>query len=192
MTDQSGIPGLAYRPGWLTGDEQDTLLRHIDDAPWSDQLRRRVQHYGHRYEYRRRSLATRPDEEQDAPPLPVWAVALATRIAGPAGFHRLPDQVIVNEYLPGQGIAAHIDCLPCFGPVVAAVSLGSASTMDFTSPDGGTRVPVRLEAGSLCVMAGPARHEWRHAIAARLSDPGPAGRLPRGRRVSVTFRTVCR
>ncbi|MFC3996986.1 hypothetical protein ACFOVU_13730 [Nocardiopsis sediminis] len=42
----------------------------------------------------------------------------------------------------------------------------------------------------MCVMSGPARYEWWHAIAARKSDPGPAGRVPRGRRVSVTLRTV--
>jgi alkylated DNA repair dioxygenase AlkB len=102
----------------------------------------------------------------------------------------MADQVIVNEYLPGQGIGAHVDCVPCFGPAVAAVSLGSACVMDFTSPDRSSAVPVCLQPGSLCVMTGPARYEWRHAIAARKSDPAPGGRILRGRRVSVTFRTV--
>ncbi|MEV0398680.1 alpha-ketoglutarate-dependent dioxygenase AlkB [Actinoallomurus sp. NPDC050550] len=60
----------------------------------------------------------------------------------------------------------------------------------FTDPDRATRIPVRLEPGSLCVMTGPARYAWRHAIAARKSDPGPHGRLPRSRRVSITLRTV--
>jgi alkylated DNA repair dioxygenase AlkB len=50
---------------------------------------------------------------------------------------------------------------------------------------------VRLAPGSLVVMAGPARQEWRHAIPARKSDPAPdGGRVPRERRVSVTFRTL--
>lgn len=62
--------------------------------------------------------------------------------------------------------------------------------MDFTDPGDGTRLAVALAPDSLLVMAGPARYAWRHAIAARKSDPGPAGRVPRGRRVSVTFRTV--
>ena len=62
--------------------------------------------------------------------------------------------------------------------------------MDFPHPHDGTKVPVRLAPGGLCVMTGPARHEWRHGIAARKTDPGPSGRVPRGRRVSVTFRTV--
>jgi alkylated DNA repair dioxygenase AlkB len=62
--------------------------------------------------------------------------------------------------------------------------------MEFTHPQDKTRVPERLEPGGLCVMTGPARFTWRHAIPARKTDPGPNGRVPRGRRVSATFRTV--
>ncbi len=123
-------------------------------------------------------------------PIPGWAEPLTRRLFAEGHTGRPADQVIVNEYLPGQGISAHVDCVPCFGPEVAAVSLGSACTMDFIDPDGAERVPVRLEPGSLLVMRGPARYSWRHAIAARKSDPTPRGRVPRGRRVSVTFRTV--
>jgi alkylated DNA repair dioxygenase AlkB len=115
---------------------------------------------------------------------------LARRTHEDGYFDRSPDQVIVNEYLPGQGISAHVDHVPSFGPVVASVSLLSACLMEFTHPEDGTRVPVHLEPGSLCVMTGPARFTWRHAIPARKSDPGAHGRVPRGRRVSVTLRTV--
>ncbi|MDA2812310.1 alpha-ketoglutarate-dependent dioxygenase AlkB [Nocardiopsis sp. RSe5-2] len=62
--------------------------------------------------------------------------------------------------------------------------------MDFTDPEDGAKAAVPLAPGGLLVMTGPARYTWRHAIAARKSDPGPAGRVPRGRRVSVTFRTL--
>jgi alkylated DNA repair dioxygenase AlkB len=182
----TSVPGLRYLPGWL-GDEAELLAR-IDVAPWSSELRRRVQHYGHRYDYGRRSVAGRAP----APPLPGWVVELAERLHREGVMASPADQVIVNEYLPGQGISAHVDCVPCFGPDVAAISLGSACTMDFTSLEGGVKVPVRLEPGSLCVMTGPARYEWRHAIAARKSDLTDTGRIPRGRRVSVTFRTVSR
>ncbi|GAA4055189.1 alpha-ketoglutarate-dependent dioxygenase AlkB [Actinomadura miaoliensis] len=172
-------------PGWLDDAAQRRLSQDIDTAPWSSQLRRRVQHYGHRYDYGRRGVGG-----ASAPPLPAWAVSLANRLHEEGHFDRPPDQVIVNEYLPGQGISAHVDCVPCFGPAVASVSLLSACVMEFTHPEEGTRVPVRLVPGSLCVMTGPARFTWRHAIPARKSDPGPDGRMPRGRRVSVTMRTV--
>ena len=45
----------------------------------------------------------------------------------------MPDQLIVNEYQPGQGISAHIDCEPCFKNTIVTVSLGSVYEMDFIS-----------------------------------------------------------
>ncbi|MFD8381679.1 alpha-ketoglutarate-dependent dioxygenase AlkB [Streptomyces sp. NPDC059679] len=191
-TSAAAVPGLRYIADWLAPDAGAALLAGIDAAAWSAQLKRRVQHYGHRYDYGRRSVATvAADASQPtAPPLPVWAREPAARLVDEGLLDREADQVIVNEYQPGQGISAHVDCVPCFGPVVAAISLGSSCLMDFTDPDDGTKLAVPLAPGSLLVMAGPARYAWRHAIAARKSDPGAAGRVLRGRRVSVTFRTV--
>jgi alkylated DNA repair dioxygenase AlkB len=182
--DPSEVPGLRYRSDWLGLAEQVDLLAAIDVAPWSTELKRRVQHYGRRYDYGNRTTAS------GAPPLPAWAVHLAGRLHSEGWMSATADQVIVNEYLPGQGISAHVDCVPCFGPEVAAVSLGSACVMDYTDPTRRRRVPVPLAAGSLSVMTGPARYEWRHGIAARKSDATPAGRVARARRVSVTFRLV--
>lgn len=184
------VPGLHYVADWLGADACRDVLSRIDAADWSAELRRRVQHYGHRYDYGRRSVSADPRTTSTAPPLPAWALEQAARLTREGFMDQGADQVIVNEYQPGQGISAHVDCVPCFGPVVAAISLGSGCVMDFTHPDSGERVGVRLAPGSLCVMTGPARYDWRHGIAARKSDPGPGTRTPRGRRVSVTFRTV--
>ncbi|MEV0778151.1 alpha-ketoglutarate-dependent dioxygenase AlkB [Streptomyces sp. NPDC050433] len=184
------VPGLRYVADWLSPGTGEALLSHIDAAPWSAQLKRRVQHYGHRYDYGRRSV--RADRQEPAPPIPVWAGELAARLVGEGLMDGDAEQVIVNEYEPGQGISAHVDCLPCFGPVIAAISLGSSCLMDFSNPEDGTKLAVPLAPGSLLVMTGPARFTWRHAIAARKSDPGAAGRVPRGRRVSVTFRMLLR
>lgn len=186
----AGVPGLRYVANWVTPDVGQALLSQIDAATWSAQLKRRVQHYGHRYDYGRRSVTV--SQRTAAPPLPAWARETAARLVGEGLMDREAEQVIVNEYQPGQGISAHIDCLPCFGPVIAAISLGSGCLMDFTHPGDDTKLAVPLAPGSLLVMTGPARSTWRHAIAARKSDPGTVGRVPRGRRVSVTFRTLLR
>lgn len=182
------VPGLHYLPSWLDPDSHHDLLDRIDAAGWSTELRRRVQHYGHRYDYGRRSVTG--TGRAAAPAIPEWAATLAARLHREGHFDRPADQVIVNEYRPGQGISAHVDCVPCFGPAVAAISLGGACTMDFSSPDGASRSELWLEPGSLCVQTGPARYEWRHAISARKSDLRAGQRVPRARRVSVTFRTV--
>jgi alkylated DNA repair dioxygenase AlkB len=186
------VPGLHYLPNWLDADAQRSVLASVDAAPWSAELRRRVQHYGHRYDYGRRSVAGGGPDERVAAPIPPWAAELAERLHAEGHTAEPADQVIVNEYEPGQGISAHVDCVPCFGPAVAAISLGSSCVMDFIDPAGTTRVGVPLQPGSLSVMTGPSRYTWKHAIAARRSDPGPFGRVQRGRRVSVTFRTVLR
>jgi alkylated DNA repair dioxygenase AlkB len=122
-------------------------------------------------------------------PLPVWVRPLAARRVAD-GHMTAADQLIVNEYVPGQGIAAHVDCVPCFGPVVCSVTLGSHCTLVLSPVAGGDPVPLLLERGSLLVLAGDARYKWRHAIPARRTDPSGDRVLRRGRRVSLTFRTV--
>jgi len=184
------VPGLRYVDDWLDPDACQVMLAQIEAADWSTELRRRVQHYGHRYGYGRRSVAADPRTAAAVPPLPPWALQQAGRLTREGIMSQGAGQVIVNEYQPGQGISAHVDCVPCFGPVVAAISLGSGCVMDFTHLQDGRKAGVYLAPGSLCVMTGSARYEWRHGIAARRSDPGVGARVPRGRRVSVTFRTV--
>ena len=101
------------------------------------------------------------------------------------------DQVIVNEYQPGQGISSHIDCQPCFKDTIVSLSLGSGCIMDFTNKSDKTKkVPVWLAPRSLVVLSGEARHEWLHGIAARRSDEWDGQKYERRRRVSLTFRKV--
>ncbi|WP_433574732.1 alpha-ketoglutarate-dependent dioxygenase AlkB [Nocardia brasiliensis] len=182
LVDIAGVAGLRQVPDWIDEERQTELLARIDAAPWSSELSRRVQHFGHRYDLGHRPVITCAL----VPPPPEWARELGSRLdwADP------PDQVIINEYLPGQGVDPRVDCALCFGPAIAVLSLGSACTMDFLDPDSNSHVPIGLPGGSLCEMRRDARYRWHHAIAARKTDPSPAGQVPRGRRVSVTFRTV--
>ena len=103
-------------------------------------------------------------------PLPAPLQEVGTRLVDVGYFAELPEQVIINEYLPGQGIAAHIDCVPCFGSAIASLTLGSGCTMDFTHPTTLEKVSLYLEPRSLVVLTGTARYDWRHGIAGRRSD----------------------
>jgi alkylated DNA repair dioxygenase AlkB len=47
-----------------------------------------------------------------------------------------------------------------------------------------------LQPHSLLILSGQARYEWTHAIPARQSDRIDGIKIMRGRRVSLTFRTV--
>ena len=177
------IPGLSYLGDWLTGSEERHLLAHIDAAPWLTSMSRRVQHYGWRYDYKARRVSA----TDRIGPLPGWLRTLAQRLTD-TNVMAMPDQAIVNEYRPGQGIAAHADCVPCFGPVVAMASLGSPVQMDFSGTPSDVVVPLLLEPRSLLVLADTARFNWRHGIPKRRTDPRFG--VTRTRRISVTFRTV--
>lgn len=179
-------PGAHYRPEFVTAGSEAQLVKTIDEQPWIADLRRRVQHYGYRYDYRARNVT--PDAYLG--PLPQWASDLAGRLAGNGWFERAPDQLIVNEYLPGQGISAHVDCVPCFGDTIASISLLSTCEMVFENHSIGDRRTALLEPRSALLLNGPARLAWTHAIPARKSDLVNGQRVPRSRRVSLTFRTV--
>ena len=118
--------------------------------------------------------------------MPAILRALAERLCDAGLLSEMPDRVLINEYLPGQGIAAHVDYHPRFGDEVAMVSLLDSYPMRFARGD---QVYEKwLERRSACVISGSSRYEWTHEIARRMSDPVAGGRRMRGRRLSITFR----
>lgn len=161
-------------------------MAEIDAALWRSDLKRRVQHYGYLYDYRARMAR----KEDHLGPLPEWLDPILDRLCADGRFVQRPDQVIVNEYLPGQGISAHVDCEPCFGDHIASISLLGGCAMDFVQLGGAQRCALYLDPCSLVVLQGAARCLWTHAIPARKSDPVSGATIRRTRRVSLTFRTM--
>lgn len=179
-------PGLKYLPGFVSGEEARYLVGKIDAQPWRSDLKRRVQHFGYRYDYKARQAR----EEDYLGPLPPFLQVLVERLTHAGHFGSVPDQVIVNEYMPGQGISAHVDCRPCFGDVIASLSLLSSCVMRLENRKISRQVDLALEPGSLLVLSGEARHVWTHAIPARKSDIVNGQKHPRSRRLSLTFREM--
>ncbi len=171
--------GLIYIPDYI-GNLKDNFLTVIDNQPWSNELSRRTQHYGYKYSYKNRSI----NSSMKCEPITGLFMWLAEKLFTDRFFRKIPDQLIINEYLPGQGIGAHIDCIPCFDDVIASISLGDEYPMRFEG--GSEQVDIPLEVGSLVCLTGESRYSWRHSIVARKEDNG----RPRGRRVSMTFRNV--
>jgi alkylated DNA repair dioxygenase AlkB len=173
------IPGLVYVPNFITAEEEETLAAAIDCAAWDTTWDRRRQPYGASYG----SIAAPPA------PIPSWGLALGTRI-GEAGYSSQPfDQMLVNEYLPGQGIALHRDYDP-FDRTVASVSLLAPVVMDFRELATGRQEALLLARRSLLILSDDARYAWQHGIARRKSDRWQGVRMPRSRRLSITFRTL--
>ncbi|XP_022766274.1 alpha-ketoglutarate-dependent dioxygenase alkB homolog 6 isoform X1 [Durio zibethinus] len=120
------LPTLIYIPDFITDSEQAHLLNNIYQAPvskWKSLKNRRLQNWGG--VVHEKGLIS-----QDLPP---WLAKITERICEESGlFPSSINHVLINEYLPNQGIMPHQDG-PAYYPVVAILSLGSPVVMDFTS-----------------------------------------------------------
>ena len=181
-------PGAVCLAGFISPSEEAALVGHLDGGEWNSELKRRVQHFGYRYDYRARAVTA----DACLGALPDWLRPLGARLEAAVVTGGAPDQVIANEYLPGQGISAHVDCVPCFDDTIVSVSLLSRCEMVFRHrPSGATRAII-LEPCSALVLTGAARYEWTHEIPARKSDIVEGRKVERSRRISLTFRKVVR
>lgn len=180
------IEGLKYIPNFISQSEHEKLWRSINKETWITDLRRRVQHYGWKYDYKARAI----DYSMYLGELPDWAQTIAKKLSNERFLHSKPDQLIINEYKPGQGISNHVDCEPCFGNTIVTISLGSKCIMDFKNLKTNEKVEVLLEPRSLAVISNNARYKWSHGIAARKTDKFKNFKIRRQLRISMTFRNV--
>lgn len=130
--------------------------------------------------------------------------------------HKTPNHVLVNEYLPGQGIMPHEDG-PAYHPVTATISLGGSVVLDVHDKsvvrrdDGGPKLwRILQEPGSLLVTKNGCYTNTLHGIAENeideeLGDETIAnwdllgdkeqfseGKNMRTTRISLTYRDVKR
>ena len=179
-TNHSNPQGLSLIPEFISTDEEQKLINLVDSSDWLGDLRRRVQHYGWKYDYRSRSI----QPSSYLGPLPEWADNLASRLVDHGLVSEKPDQVIVNEYIEGQGISKHVDCPSCFRGTIVTISLNETWSMIFRRRN--EKYEMLLPRRSAACMNGSSRYDWTHEIPQRKT----VGKKLRGRRISLTFRKV--
>jgi alkylated DNA repair dioxygenase AlkB len=170
------IPGLSYLPEYITSQEELDLVAAIDGETWNTKWKRRRQPYG----------ATYGKSDGAVKPMPVWVQFHVNRLLSQGISERQFNQMLVNEYLPGQGISLHRDYAP-FGRTVASLSLLADCVMDLRRPTDDRHESILLERQSLLVLSDEARYEWEHGIAPRKPDQLQGNVIRRARRLSVTF-----
>jgi alkylated DNA repair dioxygenase AlkB len=169
--------GFKYRPGILSPDEEQSLLRRVRELPFRDFQfhgyigNRRIVSYGWKYDFNERVLR----KADDVPPFLLELREIAADFAGFA-VTRL-QQILVTEYDAGAGIGWHRD-KAVFGEVIG-ISLLSTCRFRLRRQVGETweRVSIDAEPRSAYLLSGPSRTEWEHSIP-------PVTTL----RYSVTFR----
>jgi len=192
-----------YVPEFISPAEERQLLERVYAAPkprWTQLAHRRLQNWG----------GLPHNMGMLAQPIPEWLQGPMDRIHALGVFGELrPNHVLVNEYLPGQGILPHTDG-PLFSPVITTVSLGSPTLLDLYTPRSDQQEEsspprllgsVLLEPRSLVVIRHEAYHSLLHGIRDTTEDListhvfNPGGRtegerLERATRVSLTIRNV--
>jgi len=181
-----GVEGLKLIPEFISKEEEFMLLEAIDSSTWLQDLQRRVQHYGYKYDYRARRI----DPSFHIGQLPEWSMVIAKRIEDEGTIDYKLDQLIINDYEPGQGIAMHVDCEPCFEDTIFSVSLNSDIVMTLRPMNSKSSIDILLKRRSLLIISGESRYKYFHGIANRRSDHFNEEKRSRKRRVSMTFRKV--
>lgn len=94
------------------------------------------------------------------------------------------NQVLINKYQPGEGIASHIDA-DIFGDTILCLTVNSGAVLYFEK--GNELHSIYPDNGDIYLMQKDARYKYKHSQPARKKDPGYG---PRGVRYSVTYRTI--
>ncbi len=181
------INGLTYIDDIITPEQETELINFIDIQEWNNILSRRTQHYGYLYVYK---YGTK-NQSNDVPPVPDIFINLfeqlkSNNLGSNIEYNKL--QVIVNEYIPGEGIAPHIDDIKQFGEWIISITLNGGCIINFTRND--TNIKEYVHRRSAYEMKTDARYKWRHSIDKVKYDIVDNIKYPRKRRISITFRYI--
>lgn len=189
-------PGLILKKDLISENYEKQLLElanwDYQDLKAENTLKhRRVKHFGYEFKYGINNV----DPDNPLPErIPKECDAILLQLQRLGLISHYPDQLTINQYLPGQGIPPHIDTPSAFEDGIVSVSLGSQVVMDFQHPDGRHRSVV-LPCRSVLIMTGESRYVWSHGITPRKSDivplsDGALTLVKREMRTSFTFRKL--
>jgi alkylated DNA repair dioxygenase AlkB len=181
---ETALPGLLLYPNFIDEAREKQLLDEIDSQTWIVDYLRRLQYYGYRNEL---------DKPYDLIPFPIPMPPLIYQLSSEIVEQKIllqqPDQVIINEYVPGEGIKPHKD-RAYYENQICGVNLGSGCIMRFIKGMNEQVIDVEIPRRSLYVMQDDARKKWKHAIPPRKKDNINGTLQHRERRVSITYRKV--
>lgn len=181
---ETALPGLFIYPDLIDEARESQLLNEIDSQTWIVDYLRRLQYYGYRNEL---------EKPYDLIPFPIPMPPAIDQLSKELVERKIillqPDQVIINEYVPGEGIKPHKD-RAYYENQICGVNLGSGCIMRFIKGMNEQVIDVEIPRRSVYVMQDDARKKWKHAIPPRKKDNIDGHLKHRERRVSITYRKV--
>ncbi|XP_028177874.1 alpha-ketoglutarate-dependent dioxygenase alkB homolog 6 [Ostrinia furnacalis] len=202
----SNIPPSAfYVSEFVSAAEESGILSNIYSAPkpkWTQLSNRRLQNWG----------GIPHAKGMIAETIPPWLDTYLERIHSLDVMDgKRPNHVLVNEYLPGQGIMPHLDG-SLFYPTITTISLGSHIVLKFLEPgDDENDVSMThafsllLEPRSLLILQDELFSHYLHCIEELTEDNlddtianlnmcsnnyTTGSTIPRDTRISLTIRHV--
>lgn len=170
---------LYYQEDFISNNKAQELIQYIENQcnmiPITESKNSRlVCHYGYKYMY----FASNSIIDHNASEIP----SIFSELINDDYY----DQLIINRYLPGQGIACHIDSKNQFGNKILCISLGSDIEMEFAKNNDIHKFLIKKN--SMYIMSDEVRYEYTHHIRHRKKDIINSIPKPRGIRYSLTFR----
>jgi len=188
------IPGLYIFENFIDDIEEEILTRGANTGKWdavgyNSEKSRRIQHFGYKYNYRSRNVG----KDDYLGSLPKWSESVETKIMEIPIVKQLqsnrPNQLIVNEYKPGQGIAWHTDAKSFDEPIIT-LSTGGSCIFEMKDPETSSIIELFLKPKTLIVMTNDSRWTWQHRIPQRGVDRYNNEDHIRHTRISFTYRWV--
>ncbi|XP_037048692.1 alpha-ketoglutarate-dependent dioxygenase alkB homolog 6 [Bradysia coprophila] len=124
FTVQSCPNTVIYIPNFITPAEEQKILTSVYNAPkpkWDQLTHRRLLNYG----------GVPHKNGMIAEEMPGWLQNYVDKVNNLGIFDtKKANHVLVNEYLPKQGIMPHLDG-PLFYPIITTISCGSHTVLEF-------------------------------------------------------------
>eukprot|EP01060_Flectonema_neradi_P038295 TRINITY_DN7993_c3_g1_i1.p1 TRINITY_DN7993_c3_g1~~TRINITY_DN7993_c3_g1_i1.p1 ORF type:complete len:456 (+),score=99.18 TRINITY_DN7993_c3_g1_i1:207-1574(+) len=197
--------GLAYIPNFVTEEEEKWLIQYAYSNQWDEQgkMNRRVCQYGYLFDY---ESGNKLKKGKPMPPVFQFLIeriaSISERTAGRGAYPIrcedntpwVPNQIIVNEYLPGQGIGMHIDKPQLFDQNILTLILNCPVALKLIPKGPRKRSHVfrelLLKKRALFSLTGPSRYTHQHGIPSTKIDVVNGTRNKRGTCIAITFRRV--
>lgn len=158
-------PTVYYIPKFITEDEESLIIKNVYSVPkpkWTVLSNRRLQDYG-----------GVPHEKGMIPEeIPSWLQTYMKKIDELNVFEgKKSNQVLINEYLPGQGIMPHTDG-PIFSPTITTITCGSHTVLEFLENNENRKkvCGLLLERLSLVIIKDDMYSKYLHSICERTDD----------------------